>query len=173
MLTRRLACLSAFAFSVTNLDVGHARAGTFPPPTNRPVLSVNGRITMTNREDSAVFDIGMLEAMPQVTFQTNTPWFVGPMTFQGVPMTEMMRAVGGTGHRLKVYSLNDYETEIPVEDFAKYGPILAFKRNGRYMTYAEKGPLFIVYPYDSRPELRTQQFYTRSPWQIARIEVRE
>ena len=58
-----------------------------------------------------------------------------------------------------------------MEDFGRYHPIVALKRDGHYMEVRDKGPLFVVYPYDSAPELRSQRFYSRSPWQIARMEV--
>jgi hypothetical protein len=69
-------------------------------------------------------------------------------------------------------ALNDYTTEIPVDDFTKYNVILALKRDGEYMPVRDKGPLFIVYPYDSDPELRSQKYYSRSAWQVARLIVK-
>jgi hypothetical protein len=36
----------------------------------------------------------------------------------------------------------------------------------------DKGPLFIVYPYDSDPQLATQTFYGRSAWQLAKLIVK-
>ena len=39
------------------------------------------------------------------------------------------------------------------------------------MPVREKGPLFIVYPYDSAPEIRHQKYYSRSAWQVARMVV--
>lgn len=40
------------------------------------------------------------------------------------------------------------------------------------MPVRDKGPLFIVYPYDSNPEIKSQTYYTRSVWQVARLEVK-
>jgi hypothetical protein len=50
--------------------------------------------------------------------------------------------------------------------------ILALKRDGEYMPVRDKGPLFIIYPYDNAPELRSQQFYSRSVWQVSRLVVK-
>jgi hypothetical protein len=61
---------------------------------------------------------------------------------------------------------------MPMEDVRKFGVILALKRDGEYMTVRDKGPLFIVYPFDSDPELKVQKYYSRSVWQVARIEVK-
>jgi hypothetical protein len=40
------------------------------------------------------------------------------------------------------------------------------------MPVQNRGPLFIVYNFDSDPELKNQKFYSRSVWQVARLEVR-
>jgi hypothetical protein len=87
-------------------------------------------------------------------------------------MDKLMKLVGATGERVMVVALNDYTTEIPMEDFGKFNVILAIKRNGEYMPVRDKGPLFVIYPYDSSPDLKTQTYYARSAWQVAKIIVR-
>ena len=62
--------------------------------------------------------------------------------------------------------------ELPVEDVRRYDVILALRRNGEYMPVQNRGPLFIVYNFDSDPELKNQKFYSRSVWHIAKLEVR-
>jgi hypothetical protein len=39
------------------------------------------------------------------------------------------------------------------------------------MSLREKGPLWIIYPFDSSPEYQTELIYSRSIWQLNRIEV--
>ncbi|HUE45943.1 MAG TPA: hypothetical protein VMO81_06795 [Aestuariivirgaceae bacterium] len=39
------------------------------------------------------------------------------------------------------------------------------------MEIADKGPLFIVFPYDDAAEVRNALFYARSVWQIHSIEI--
>jgi hypothetical protein len=39
------------------------------------------------------------------------------------------------------------------------------------MAVRDKGPLFIIYPYDSDPQLQNQTYYTRSAWQVAKLIV--
>ena len=36
----------------------------------------------------------------------------------------------------------------------------------------DKGPLFTIYPFDAREELRNAIYYSRSAWQLRTIEVR-
>jgi hypothetical protein len=152
--------------------MAQARAGTLAAPVDKPILTISGDIGQTNVGEAAQFDRSMLENMGLVKIETTTPWYKGPVTFEGVPMDKLMAEVGAKGQRVVAYALNDYTTEIPMEDFAKHHAILALKRNGEYMPVRDKGPLFVVYPYDSDPELKSQIFYSRSAWQVARLVVK-
>lgn len=140
-------------------------------PADKPILTVSGKIKGST-EAGLQFDRTALEAMGTVAIETSTPWYKGPVKFEGVPLAKLMSTVGASGERVVAIALNDYSVEIPIEDFAKYGAILALKRNGEYMPVRDKGPLFIVYPYDQSPELRSQKFYSRSVWQVARLIVK-
>lgn len=82
-----------------------------------------------------------------------------------------MNLVGAQGKTAKVMALNDYTTEVPVDDFHKFPVIPALKMNGEYMRIRDKGPLFIVYPYDSSAELQNQIYYSRSAWQVSKIII--
>nr|WP_259677544.1 HPP family protein [Klebsiella pneumoniae] len=68
-------------------------------------------------------------------------------------------------------ALNDYTTIIPIDDFYKFPVIMALKMNGQYMRIRDKGPLFIVYPYDSSAELQNQIYYSRSAWQVSKMII--
>ena len=149
-----------------------ARAAGLAMPQGKVVLSVSGSIKQSNKDGAAELDMDMLEAIGSASFKTSTPWYDTPVTFSGVPMAKLLDALGASGTTLTVYALNDYKTDIPIEDFRKFPAILATKRDGAYMPVRDKGPLFIVYPYDSDPILKHQVYYSRSAWQVARMVVR-
>ncbi|MEB7499419.1 molybdopterin-dependent oxidoreductase [Leclercia pneumoniae] len=146
-------------------------AGELPKPTGKVLLTLSGNIENTNEDGKAVFDVASLEKLGMVTFQTTSPWYNGRTTFTGISMQKLMDYVGAKGSLVKVTALNDYTTEIPLSDFKKYNVILAMKVNGEYMRIRDKGPLFVVYPYDSMPELNNQIFYSRSAWQVSRMSI--
>lgn len=135
------------------------------------LLTLSGNIENTNEDGKAVFDVASLEKLGMVTFQTTSPWYNGRTTFTGISLQKLMDYVGAKGSLVKVTALNDYTTEIPLSDFKKYNVILAMKVNGEYMRIRDKGPLFVVYPYDSLPELNNQIFYSRSAWQVSRMSI--
>ncbi|HCJ6374185.1 TPA: molybdopterin-dependent oxidoreductase [Citrobacter freundii] len=146
-------------------------AGELSKPVGKVLLTVSGNIENTNEDGKAVFDIASLEKLGTVSFQTTSPWYNGRTTFTGISLQKLMDYVGANGSVVKVTALNDYTTVIPLSDFKKYNVILALKINGEYMRIRDKGPLFIVYPYDSIPELNNQIFYSRSAWQVSSMKI--
>jgi hypothetical protein len=160
------------ALVVGAVACGGAAAEALPTPSGKPILVVSGNIAQANADGEARFDRDMLEALGTVTFETTTPWDKERVRYEGVPLGRLLDRIGASGSRLVAVALNDYSAELPVEDARRYGVILALRRNGEYMPVQNRGPLFIVYNFDSDPELRNQKFYSRSVWQVARLEVR-
>jgi hypothetical protein len=140
-------------------------------PDGRVILTVTGKIGVFNADKAAVFDRSMLEALGSHGFTTNTPWYDGPVRFDGVKMATLMQTLQASGDSVIATALNDYETRIPLSDFITFDVILALKRNGEYMAVRDKGPLFIVYPFDSDTNLQSQKYYGRCAWQLARLTV--
>jgi hypothetical protein len=158
--------------SIGLLMAGRAGAQTSAAPTDKVILTISGKISVTNSGDTAQFNRAALEALGLISIETTTPWYTGPQKFEGVSLDKLLKSIGAQGDHVQAIALNDYTTEIPIDDFAKYNVILALKRNNEYMPIRDKGPLFIVYPYDSSPELRSQKFYSRSAWQLSKLNVR-
>jgi hypothetical protein len=151
---------------------GRVAAAPLPRPQGKVVLTISGLISSFNDGDKAEFDMPLLESIGNDSFTTKTPWYKDPVTFSGVPMSRLLDFVGAKGTSLSVTALNDYATDIPLEDFKTHPVLLATKRDGQYMPVRDKGPLFIVYNYDSNSELQHQRFYSRSAWQVARMVVK-
>jgi hypothetical protein len=163
----------AFAITAMVLLSTVAKADSLPPPAGAPALTVTGLITNTNQEGTAVFDIAMLEALPQVTIETKTIWTEGPQTFDGVYLADLLEITGAQGATLRATALNDYSVEWPVSDITDRAPIVAFRQNGKQMNRRGKGPLWIVYPFDADPVYRTETVFSRSIWQLDRLEIIE
>ena len=142
------------------------------PPTGPPVLSVSGSIGQRNTPDSADFDLAMLEKLPQHSITTTVPWYPSARTFTGVLLRDLLADVGAQGSTLRAIALNDYRVDIPVKDVHDHDVIVAYHLDGRPMSVREKGPLVIMYPFDSSRELRNAVHFGRAAWQLRRIEVR-
>lgn len=146
-------------------------ASTTSASEDKVVLTISGKIGSNGQGEPQKFSIADLEKLGVATIETTTPWYDGRMRFDGVSFNKLFDKVNAQGQTVKVVALNDYTISVPVDDLKKFNAILAYKRNGNLMPVRDKGPLFIIYPYDSSPELNNQIYYARSAWQVARIIV--
>ncbi|CAD5372973.1 conserved hypothetical protein [Rubrivivax sp. A210] len=140
-------------------------------PAGAVVLSITGRVRKPNRGGQADFDMPMLEALPQTSFSTRTPWFAQARRFTGPLLRDVLAAAGAQGTTLRLTALNDYRVELPYADPQQHDVIVARLLDDRPMAVRDKGPLFVIYPFDARTELRSAIYYSRSAWQLRTIEV--
>jgi hypothetical protein len=146
-------------------------ASALQPATGKIVLTISGSVGEKNTANAAVFDMAMLEKLPQRSFSTMTPWEKQPIKFTGPLLRDVLAAAKATGTTIKAAALNDYQTSIPLDDAQKFDVILAHKMNDADIPVKTKGPLFIVYPYDSKGELRSTVYYERSAWQLKSMTI--
>jgi hypothetical protein len=142
-------------------------------PEGDVILTVSGPLETTNVNGTAQFDLEMLEALDATTFETSTIWTEGEHSFIGVSLAVLADWLGLEGDRLRATAINDYAIEIPLTDAVEGGPIVAYRMDGDIMSVRDKGPLWIIYPYDSNADYRTEVVYSRSIWQLDRIKVVE
>lgn len=146
-------------------------AQDLPAPTGEVVLTVSGDIALSNVEDTAQFDMDMLQSLPATEFVTTTTWTDGEQTFEGVSLHELLSLLGVESGAIKATAINDYAVEIPVSDAVVGGPVLAYHLNGETMSLRDKGPLWVVYPYDANADYRSEVIYARSIWQLDRLHI--
>lgn len=156
-----LLCALTFSCAALALDA----------PKERPILAISGKIAEKNAGDVARFDMKMIEALPQHTFTTSTPWFDKPVKFTGPLLADVLAAVKASGTSISAVAINDYKITIPVADAAKFKVIVARLIDDKPIPVREKGPLFVVYPFDSSVDLRTSTYYERSIWQLKALDI--
>lgn len=170
MCKKLLFILCVSFMSVFALAPSHAQR--LPEPKSRTVLTVNGLIGSTNGLGVARFDLAMLGSLPQRTIRTTTPWYPGITEFGGPLLADVLALVKATGTVIKASALNDYSVIIPVSDAVNHQVVLAITLNGKPMSVRDKGPVFIVYPFDTKEELRSTVYFERSIWQLKSIELK-
>lgn len=142
-------------------------------PTGEVILTIDGAITETNTDGAAQFDLDMIKALPATTFTTTTTWTTGEQEFTGVPLKALLESVGGVGATITATALNNYAIDIPAESLEDGAPIVAYLINGETFSRRDKGPLWIVYPYDSDAQYQTELVYGWSIWQLSNLTVKE
>lgn len=140
-------------------------------PTGDVILTVTGNVTHANVDGTAQFDAAMLDKLASRTGQMETPWTTGKVTFSGPLLRAILDEAGAEGTKLSVKALNDYAAEVPMEDARNLDTMLATEMDGNVMSVRDKGPLFLIYPFDTNPDLYNEKYFSRSVWQIKEIEV--
>lgn len=150
-----------------------AHAEKIGMPTGDILLSVKGADIAVAPSGLVKFDLTMLQAMPAETFETSTIWTEGIQEFTGVPLHALIERLGVSvnGGHIKASAINDYHVNIPLQDAKEGGPIIAYLRNGETMSVRNKGPLWLIYPFDQDEDYRSETIYSRSIWQLDRIEI--
>ena len=142
-----------------------------PAVADDTVLTVSGAVAASDNGETWTFDMADLMAMPSEAFETTTIWTEGVQSFEGGSLHFLLDHVGANGAELSAVALNDYAVSIPTADAVEGGPMIAYSQNGAEMSVRNKGPLWIVYPYDVNEDYKSEEYYSRSIWQLDRIEV--
>ncbi len=140
-------------------------------PAGPVILVISGQLRHPNVGTQAEFDMNMLAQLPQHSFSTRTPWYKEARKFSGPLLREVLAVAGAYGTTLHAIALNDYRVDLPFDDAQLHDVLVARLLDDKPMAVRDKGPLFIIYPFDSNPALRTAVYYSRSAWQLKRIEV--
>ncbi len=173
-----LAFCGGFAALVGLFAADHAWADT---TTEVVTPAIQGDVLLSISrmdDDSATKQLTLedLQGFTAETFETTTIWTTGPQSFTGVPLKELLTHFdvtdGSAGFTIEARAVNDYMVEIPMTDATAGGPIVAYLRNGKTMSLRGKGPLWVVYPYDSNAAFRTEAVYSRSIWQLDSLTLK-
>ena len=158
-------CLSSLVLVVALLVVTTSAkaSGTTSQDIILSVTDVNDTVHSLNMQ--TLREIGV------ESITTSTIWTEGVHEFTGVPLVALLRHLDIQGGEIQAFAINDYSVSIPASDARPGGPILAFEQNGEPIPRRRKGPLWIIYPFDSAPEFRTETIYSRSIWQLNRLVI--
>ncbi|WP_298256435.1 molybdopterin-dependent oxidoreductase [uncultured Litoreibacter sp.] len=140
------------------------------PATGQGVARLQVMAT-SSPNDAVHLSLDALDAMEQIEFTTTTIWTDGDIHFTGVPLKALLDQLGLVGSTVEMVALNDYSIAMPVKDLEDDAPIVATRMNGKAMSVRDKGPYWVVFPYDKDPKYSTETNYSRSIWQLNRLKV--
>jgi hypothetical protein len=124
---------------------------------------------------AAEFTLDELRAMGETRFATSTPFTKGEQEFVGVTGAQIVAAMEAKGAKVDAKSVlavanNDYSIVIPFEVFAQPTTLVAFAQNGSPMSVRDKGPFWIVFPYDSDAKFVSSSYQSYSIWGLERLD---
>jgi hypothetical protein len=158
-------------FTLLAMLVTPVHAQVLRKPTGPVLLTVSGLITQFNGPKVAEFDAAMLNDLPVSQIVTKTPWHSVPAKFAGPALKTLLNAVGSRGKVFHLTAQDRYEVSIPSEDIEHFAPVLALRMDGKELNIRSRGPVLLMYPFDSYPQIDTDVYYGRSVWQLLHIVV--
>jgi hypothetical protein len=108
--------------------------------------------------------------LPQTSFETSTIWTEGKIEFSGPTLKSVLALADITEGEVTLTAINDYAVKIDVADITDTAPIIANLMNGETFSRREKGPYWVVFPYDSDAKYQQEEIYAVSIWQLTSIE---
>lgn len=113
-----------------------------------------------------------LREMGATDLTTSTPWTDGAETFTGVSGRRFVEVLGANGTEVVAEGLNGYRVVIPFAVLGSDDAVVAYARDGEPMSVREKGPLWIVFPFDADRRFLGDTYRTYSIWNLTRLEFR-
>lgn len=165
--------LPTFCFALALTLTGLPSASSESNEEEGIILTVSGRAQSTDQGEVASFSITSLRALPSESFETSTVWTEGIQKFTGVPLSIVLKESGFSGSVLFATAANEYNVEISIPNAGSKYPIIAYELNDKPMTLRDKGPLWIVYPYDHDKDYQLKAVYAESVWQLESLTFEE
>ena len=133
-------------------------------------------LTVDSHGESRSYDLDSLKALGESEFESTTIWTEGAHRFTGVPLAAILADSGiatgpGVEGEVTATAINDYAISIPLREIDDAIPLVAYYMDGEEMSVRDKGPLWIVFPYDSDKRYQTEVVYSQSIWQLDRISA--
>lgn len=148
-----------------------AQAQELPKPKGEVILSVTGKISHTNAAGRADFDREMLTNLGLAEIKTTHSWADKATVFEGVAAAKLLEVVGATGSRIKAAAINNYAIDLDAAELRKYPVLLALKADGVDLRRRDRGPIWIVYPRDTFPELKDEKHNFKWIWQLRSLDI--
>lgn len=142
------------------------------PALSGPVmLTISGLDPASFQDGTLQMDLGRLESLGLHALETSSIWTDGVHRYEGVLLHSLIQALDIGEARLRLHALNDYKVELPASEATEEAPLLSFRVDGALLSVRDKGPIWLIYPFDSDAAYRTDTIFSRSIWQLDRIEV--
>lgn len=164
---------------VIGLALGGLAAGLAGSPlaaqsqdaTAETVLTVSGNIARHDGNGVMRLTDAMLAELPQISFRTGTIWTSAPRTYTGPSMLSVLELAGAKGSRVTALAANAYRSSFAISALEDHVPIIARLIDGAPFGLRERGPLWIMYPFDEDQRFRTERHFAQCVWQLTELVV--
>ena len=157
--------------TATIVSVATLKAGQdVPVPTGKPVFTMTGKISVTNRGGTLVFDQGTVEKLGLVQAKLYEPWTKQDLEFRGVWLRDLVALAGPSAEATKLHitALDDYAVDLSLADVRAGGIMLATRAgDGSAIPLDQGGPTRVVFLDGVAAGANADQWV----WSIKQIDV--
>ena len=161
----------AEATTATIVSIATLKPGQdVPAPAGKPVFTVTGKISTTNRGGTLVFDQRTVEQLGLVQARLYEPWTKQNLEFRGVWLRDLVALAGVSDQatKLHVTALDDYAVDLNLADVRAGGIMLATRAgDGSAIPLDQGGPTRIVFLDGIAAGANADQWV----WSIKQIDV--
>lgn len=136
-----------------------------------PALAESSLAVTTANGKTVQISMTELMALEATEINSSTPWTDGVQKFRGVAFDLLFDTYGLIAETVRVSALNDYNVMVPVNVLRNDGAILAYHLNGAEMSVREKGPFWVIFPYDAKERFNTDTYWAYSVWQVQSVDA--
>jgi hypothetical protein len=141
-----------------------------PAPTGKPVFTMTGRISATNKAGTLVFDQQTVERLGVHQIRLYEPWTKENLDFRGVWLQDLIAVAGvpADAVRLHIVALDDFAADLTLADIRAGGIMLATRAgDGSLIPIDKGGPTRIVFTDGVKAGANADQWV----WSIKTIDV--
>ncbi|MCR4425216.1 MAG: hypothetical protein NUW23_03355 [Firmicutes bacterium] len=169
---RRLTVLILGVCALLALTV---EAGIAAPanPTGKVVLTVTGAISEKNSDKGLEMDMAMLEKIGLQLCEVRDPW-LGSKKYTGVLVSAILETAGASEDydEVIVIAKDGKKVTLTADDINKYPIILATQDGGKAIGTGVGGPIKLVFPYGTHPEVEKVHDKNDWNWYVITLEVK-
>jgi hypothetical protein len=153
-------CAPRDVYTVTH-ETRPLPARTASEKTALEIAAPDGRRALTMRQ---------LKALRTVRYTTEHIQLKRTFAYEGVLLSDLARTYGLSGRDLRIEAANAYGATIAAEDYERYPIMLAYHADDKPLTFADKGPLTIVFPMHAHARQFSDRRYGQQwVWYVRRI----
>lgn len=169
-MTRFARCLGGLLFTAlfVTAPLGSSDAQSLEPVTLEPLADTSTILTLTDSAgQTRNFSLPDIERLGTYRLYTETFWPGEGGNYEGVLLKDLLATVNIEGvDAILVEAIDGYAQSLPRRDWERWPTLVATRKEGQPMTVRNKGPLRIIFPMESDPELQNRDMGAHWVWMI-------
>lgn len=149
-------------------------AGLAQANTEPVILTIYGDIQLHDQRYARIdFTLSEMKALSQADITTAHPWSAQAQHYSGIDLSILLEFLFAQKaiKTLSLEGLNGFSMALEWSSIQDFSPIIAWQENSQLMSRRDKGPLWLMLPFDSVSKVKQADFLHYMVWQLRTIRV--